>query len=255
MGQEKKNSPARGGEDIRERLILGLDIDDIAQAYGLIDKLAPYIKYYKVGLQLITKDGPRLAMTLKRKGLKIFYDAKFYDIPRTVYNASYEAARLGVNMFNVHASGGFDMIKAAREGAEAASLKLQIDRPLVLAVTVLTSMSNRDIKNIYKTTWDVKKLVLNFAKTAKKAGADGVVCSPKEVKVIRKELGGSFKIITPGIRLGRVAKDDQKRIMTPYDAIRAGSDYIVVARPILQADDKPGIVEKIMGQIREAAGK
>lgn len=237
--------------DIREKLILGLDIDDAAAAYSLIDRLAPHIKFYKLGLQLITKDGPRLVMTLKRKGLKIFYDAKFYDIPQTVYNACYEAARFGVNMVNVHASGGPKMIRYAREAVEAGASKMQLERPILLAVTVLTSFENRDLKNIYKTRMQVKDMVLYMAEMAKKAGADGVVCSPHEIKAIKKELGSDFIVVTPGVRVGKVEKDDQKRIMTPYDAIKNGADYIVVARPILQADDKMEMIDKIMKQIQE----
>jgi orotidine-5'-phosphate decarboxylase len=237
--------------DLREKLILGLDVDDAAAAYNLIDKLSPHIKYFKVGLQLITKDGPRMVMTLKRKGLKIFYDAKFYDIPQTVYNACYEATRLGVNMVNVHASGGPKMISFARQGIDAAAAKLQVEKPLLLAVTVLTSFENKDLKNILKTKMQVKEMVLHLAKMAKKAGANGVVCSPHEIKVIKKELGKDFIVVTPGVRVGKIEKDDQKRIMTPYDAIKHGADYIVVARPILQADDKLDVIEKIMKQIQE----
>jgi orotidine-5'-phosphate decarboxylase len=241
----------KGGTDLREKLILGLDLDDAAAAYSLIDRLAPHIKFYKVGLQLITKDGPRLVMTLKRKGLKVFYDAKFYDIPQTVYNACYEAARFGVNMVNVHAAGGPKMISYAREAVEAGASKMQLERPALLAVTVLTSFENRDLKNIFKTRMTVKEMVLHLAVMAKKAGADGVVCSPHEIKAIKKELGDDFIVVTPGVRMGKVEHDDQKRIMTPYDAIKNGADYIVVARPILQAEDKMDMIDKIMKQIQE----
>lgn len=241
--------------EVRERLILGLDIDDAAAAYNMIDKLAPHVKYFKVGLQLITKDGPRLVMTLKRKGLKVFYDAKFYDIPQTVYNACYEATRLGVNMVNVHASGGARMIKAAREGIDAASAKLQVDKPLLLAVTVLTSMNNADIKKNWKTAAKVKEMVLYLAKTAKKAGADGVVCSPLEIKMIKNELGRDFVVVTPGIRPGKTAKNDQKRIMTPKQAMEAGADYIVVARPILQAPDRVKAAQDIIEEMKKGVHK
>ncbi|HDT14724.1 MAG TPA: orotidine-5'-phosphate decarboxylase [Firmicutes bacterium] len=237
--------------DIRDRLILGLDVDDTAEAYNIIEKLSAHVKYYKVGLQLITKDGPRMVMTLKRKGCKIFYDAKFYDIPQTVYNACYEAVRLGVNMVNVHASGGAKMISYAREALEKASKKLQVEKPLLLAVTVLTSFDGKSYRQSTKASLDIKKMVLHQAKMAKKAGADGVVCSPLEIKIIRKELGDDFVIVTPGIRPGRVKKDDQKRTMTPKEAIQAGADYIVVARPILNAEDRKDAVEKITKQISE----
>jgi orotidine-5'-phosphate decarboxylase len=217
-------------------------VDDAAAAYGLIDKLSPHIKYFKVGLQMITKDGPRLIMTLKRKGIKVFYDAKFYDIPQTVYNACYEATRLGVNMVNVHASGGPKMISYAKEAIETAAAKLQVEKPLLLAVTVLTSFENKDLKNIFKTKLKVKEMVLHLAK---------MVCSPHEIKVIKKELGKDFIVVTPGVRVGKIEKDDQKRVMTPYDAIKHGADYIVVARPILQAEDKMDMIDKIMKQIQE----
>jgi orotidine-5'-phosphate decarboxylase len=241
--------------DAREKLILGLDIDDTGMVYSLIDKLAPFVKFYKVGLQLITKDGPRIVMTLKRKGLKIFYDAKFFDIPQTVYNACYEATRLGVNFVNVHAMGGIKMIKFAKQAIEDAAGKLQIEKPKLLAVTVLTSFENKEIKNILRTKFDIKKMVVHLAKMAKKAGADGVVCSPKEIRMIRKECGRDFIIVTPGIRIGKIEKDDQKRVMSPYEAIKHGADYIVVSRPIIQAEDKVEVVEKIINQMQEAYQK
>ncbi len=241
--------------DVREKLILGLDIDDMGMVYTLIDKLAPSVKFYKVGLQLITKDGPRIVMTLKRKGLKIFYDAKFFDIPQTIYNACYEATRLGVNFVNVHSMGGIKMIKSAKQAIEDASNKLQIDKPKLLAVTVLTSFENKEIKNIFRTKFDIKKMVVHLARMAKKAGADGVVCSPKEIRLIRRECGKDFLIVTPGIRIGKIEKDDQKRIMTPYEAIKHGADYIVVSRPIMQAEDKVEVVEKIINQMQEAYKK
>jgi len=237
--------------DIREKLILGLDVDDAAVAYGLIDKLAPHVKYYKVGLQMITKDGPRMVMTLKRKGLKVFYDAKFFDIPQTVYNACYEAVRLGANMINVHALGGPKMINYAREAIEKASAKLQFEKPLLLGVTVLTSMDKADLKKNLRTNVSVKNMVLHLARMAKKAGADGVVCSPREIKTIKRNLGKDFVVVTPGIRTGKISKDDQKRVMTPKQAIAAGADYIVVGRPILRAEDKQEEVQKIIKQISE----
>ncbi len=243
----------KGYEDIREKLILSLDVDDAAIAYDLIDKLAPHVKYYKVGLQLITKDGPRMVMTLKRKGLKVFYDAKFFDIPQTVYNACYEAVRLGVNMVNVHALGGPAMIKSAKQALEKGAAKMQFKRPLLLAVTVLTSMQKTDLRKNMRTNVGVKNMVLYLARQAKKAGADGVVCSPKEISLIKKNLGKDFVVVTPGIRTGKIAKDDQKRVMTPEKAVKSGADYIVVGRPILQAKDKQEAVHKILKQISGGA--
>jgi orotidine-5'-phosphate decarboxylase len=237
--------------DLREKLILGLDVDDTALAYSLIEKLSAHVKYYKIGLQLITKDGPRMVMTLKRKGLKVFYDAKFYDIPQTVYNACYEAARFGVNMVNVHASGGEKMIASAREALEKGASKMGLERPLLLAVTVLTSMDNKDLRKNYQTKLDTKKMVLHLAKTAKKAGADGIVCSPQEIRMIKRELGNDFVVVTPGIRAVKLKGDDQKRIKTAKEAIQDGADYIVVARPILQEEDKITAAQNIIKQIQE----
>lgn len=243
--------------DLREKLILGLDVDDTALAYSLIEKLSAHVKYYKIGLQLITKDGPRMVMTLKRKGLKVFYDAKFYDIPQTVYNACYEAARFGVNMVNVHASGGEKMIASAREALEKGSQKMGLERPLLLAVTVLTSMDNKDLRKNYQTALDTKKMVMHLASTAKKAGADGIVCSPQEIKMIKREFGPDFKVVTPGIRAVKLKGDDQKRVKTAREAIQDGADYIVVARPILQEADKITAAQNIIKQIQEGyhAGK
>jgi len=237
--------------EMREKLILGLDVEDSALAYDLIEKLAPHVKFYKVGLQLITREGPKIIMTLRRKGLKIFYDAKFYDIPQTVFNSCYEAARLGVNMVNVHALGGPKMIQYAKDGLEKASDKLQIHKPLLLAVTILTSYENKDLKKYMKINLPIKDMVLHLADMAKKAGADGIVCSPEETRIIKKEFGKDFVVVTPGIRMGKVNKDDQKRIKTPYEAIKDGSDYIVVARPILQSEDKQATIMEIINQIQE----
>jgi orotidine-5'-phosphate decarboxylase len=238
-------------QDIREKLILALDVDDMAIAYNIIDKLSPFIKFYKVGLQLITKDGIRIVTTLKRKGLKIFYDAKFFDIPQTVYNACYEATRLGVNMINVHAAGGITMMKYAKEAVETSSQKMQVERPLLLAVTILTSMDNKELKNNFATNLDTKSMVLHLAQNAIKAGVDGLICSPVELKMLRKEFGDSIVIVTPGIRIGKIKKDDQKRVMTPYDAIKNGADYIVIGRPIIQAENKVEVIEDIYKQIKE----
>ena len=246
-----KNEGGKTKYDLREKLILSVDMDDTAAAYSLIDKLGAYVKYYKIGNQLITKDGPRMVMTLKRKGLKVFYDAKFYDIPQTVYNASYEAARFGVNMINVHASGGPEMIARAKEGLLASSEKMRLEPPKLLAVTVLTSMDTKDIKKTLGVSISAKDMVLRLAAMAKKAGADGVVCSPQEIKLVKKEFGRDFIVVTPGIRMDNAKKNDQKRTMNPREAIAAGADFIVVGRPILQAPDKLEMVEKILNMIKE----
>lgn len=246
-----KSNGGKSTYDLREKLILSVDLDDAAAAYSLIDKLGAYVKYYKIGLQLITKDGPRMVMTLKRKGLKVFYDAKFYDIPQTVYNAAYEAARFGVNMMNVHASGGPDMIARAKEGLMASSEKMRLEPPKLLAVTVLTSMETKDLKKILGVELSAKEMVLKLALMAKKAGADGIVCSPQEIKLIRKEFGKDFLIVTPGIRMDNSKKHDQKRTMNPREAIAAGADYIVVGRPILEAPDKLEMIDRILNMIKE----
>ncbi len=217
----------------KEKIIIALDVSSIKELERLLKMLSPHVRIFKAGMELFYSCGPKLIDIIKKYDKEVFLDLKFHDIPNTVKNSAKAATRLGVFMFNVHASGGSAMMKAAIEGAEEESEKLGIDRPRILGVTVLTSMEAKESQ------------VLSLAKSAKEAGLDGVVASPKEAAIIRKEIGKDFLVITPGIRPEGTEAQDQKRIATPKEAFQAGADYIVIGRPITKAKDPVKVLEGI----------
>lgn len=233
---------------MKDKLIVALDVGNLKAAESLVETLYPSVKLFKVGSQLFTKEGPKAVEAIRRKGAKVFLDLKFHDIPNTITQASKSAAALGVFMFNVHALGGYDMMKAAVDAVKSAPRALKEARPKVLAVTILTSMDEKNLKNIGITD-NVESAVLKLAKLAKEAGLDGVVASAAEVAMIKREFGKDFLIVTPGVRPLWAAKDDQKRVATPREAIENGADYIVVGRPIIEADDPLKAAEKILEEI------
>ncbi|WP_371193040.1 orotidine-5'-phosphate decarboxylase [Glaciecola sp. SC05] len=213
-------------------VIVALDYDDIQAAKTLVAKLSPELCRLKVGKEMFTLYGPEWVKYLVGEGFDVFLDLKFHDIPNTVAKAVTAAAKLGVWMTNVHASGGPDMVRAAKEAAQSASIGAA---PLLTAVTVLTSMDERQFSAVYQTT-DIAKKVSELALLAQNAGADGVVCSAKEALLLRKQVDRKFCLVTPGIRPHGSDSNDQIRVMTPLAAIQAGVDYLVVGRPITQAD-------------------
>ncbi len=213
------------------RVIVALDFADAVQALALTERLDPAHCRLKVGKELFTRSGPALVETLQEKGFEVFLDLKFHDIPNTVAKACKAAADLGVWMVNVHAMGGRKMMEAAREAVASAS-----HRPRLIAVTVLTSMGDADLADI-GLQGSPEDNVRRLAGLAKSAGLDGVVCSPQEVDMLRNTIGGGFQLVTPGVRPVGAALNDQTRVATPEDAIRAGSSYLVIGRPITQADD------------------
>ena len=222
---------------MKNKIIIPLDVPTEEKAVELVEKLKDHVGAFKVGLELINNVGFGIFDKIKAAGAKkIFYDCKFCDIPNTVKGASFGATTQGVWMFNVHALGGFDMMKAAKDAAVEKAKELGIPTPLVIAVTILTSINN-DVLNSIGVEKDVKEEVASLAKLAKSAGMDGVVCSPHEISIIREACGEDFVIVTPGVRPKGSAIGDQKRVMTPLEAVTAGSDYIVVGRPITKADD------------------
>lgn len=232
-----------------EGLIVALDVPDLAGAEEVINRLNGLVKIFKVGLGLFTLYGPEAVNLVQKKGAKVFLDLKFHDIPNTVANSVRSAARLGVFMANVHTLGGVEMMRQAVYAADDEAKKLRLDRPKILGVTILTSMDKTDINEI-GIDRDLEEQVLYLSKTAKESGLDGVVASPEEVSAIRKNLGKDFIIVTPGIRPAWAkGKGDQKRIMTPKEAIEAGADYIVVGRPIIEAKDPLSAAEKIVEEI------
>lgn len=221
-----------------DKLIVALDLDNLEKAEELVDKLYPKVKYFKVGSQLFTNCGPEIIKFIKRKKAKVFLDLKFHDIPNTVASAASLATRLEVDIFNLHACGGTEMMKAALTASEKEAEKLKIKRPKIIAVTVLTSQKS-----------SIEE-VLKYASLAKQAGLDGVVASAQEAKAIREKMGKDFIIVTPGIRPGSFnKKDDQKRIATPKEAVENGADYIVVGRPIIEAENPVKVTDEILKEI------
>lgn len=212
-------------------IIVALDYDHGDKALAMAERLDPSRCRLKVGKQLFTCTGPKLVQQLQRQGFEIFLDLKFHDIPNTVAKAVTAAAELGVWMVNVHASGGLMMMQAAHQALQQCS-----HQPLLMGVTVLTSMDTKQLQQIgiYRTT---AEWVFELAQLTYQAGLDGVVCSAQETPLLRRQLSSRFRLVTPGIRLTRTTCDDQKRIMSPAAAQAAGSDYLVIGRPITGADD------------------
>jgi orotidine-5'-phosphate decarboxylase len=182
-------------------------------------------------------------------GGRVFLDLKYHDIPNTVAKAAAEAVKLGVSIFNVHALGGLAMMKAAADSAKETAEKHGLPRPVVLAVTVLTSMDQRGLQRELKITRPLRREVCHLARLAQRAGLDGVVASPQEIKMLRRSIRGAFVVLTPGVRPAWAGMDDQKRTMTPAEAVAAGADYLVVGRPVLKAEDRRAAVEKILEEI------
>jgi orotidine-5'-phosphate decarboxylase len=216
------------------RIIVALDVPGAEAALALAARLDPTMCKLKIGKELFTAAGPRFVAALAERGFAIFLDLKFHDIPNTVAGACRAAAGLGVWMLNVHALGGRAMMTAAREAVAGFA-----NRPLLTAVTVLTSHNGHDLEEI-GIAGSPATAALRLARLAQSSGLDGVVCSAEEAALLKRECGNAFRLVTPGIRPGAASRDDQSRIMTPAAAIKAGADYLVIGRPITQAAD-PGL--------------
>ena len=225
------------------RVIVALDYPDAASALQLVACLTPDLCRLKVGKELFTRAGPQLVEELAGRGFDVFLDLKFHDIPNTVASACHAAADLGVWMLNVHALGGERMLLAAREGIERAA-----QSPLLIAVTILTSMNTNDLVAVGLSGSPADN-VLRLAALAHQSGLDGVVCSSRETAILRNEHGPDFSLITPGIRPAGSQADDQRRVMTPADAIRAGSNYLVIGRPVTRADDPVSVLRTISSEL------
>jgi len=226
-------------------IVVALDYPDSAQALAMADRLCPDECRVKVGKELFTSAGPAVVETLQSKGFDVFLDLKFHDIPNTCAKAVGAAAELGVWMVNVHASGGRRMMDAAREEVEKKS-----HQPLLIAVTVLTSMEREDLADIGLNIEPVEQ-VERLAKLTQDCGFNGVVCSAQEVGLIRQACRPEFLTVTPGIRPAGTATGDQRRIMTPVQAKTAGVSYMVIGRPITQAQDPARACEEILSSLRE----
>jgi orotidine-5'-phosphate decarboxylase len=228
----------------RERIICALDTSDLSKCRRWVRALRGWIRWFKVGSELFSAAGTKAIHCVREEGGEVFLDLKFHDIPHTVERASEQAAKLGVGMFNVHASGGLDMMRAARRSVARGK-----QSPWILAVTVLTSMKAQTLRGELGIRRPLRKQVLHLAGLAEQAGLDGVVASAEEVRLIKQRLGRAFRVVTPGIRPLWASPDDQNRLVTPRGAFEAGADFIVIGRPITGARDPQEAAARIVAEI------
>ncbi|GKU78394.1 orotidine-5'-phosphate decarboxylase [Paenibacillus sp. L3-i20] len=238
-------------EQAAGRVMVALDYPDAKAAERLIEELKGIPCYMKVGMQLFYAAGPSFVESLKKRGYYVFLDVKMHDIPNTVKGGANSVTRLGVDMFNVHAAGGTAMMEAALEGVEQAMIAGGT-KPSVIAVTQLTSTSQEVLNEQIGITGSVESAVLRYAELAKAAGLNGVVASPSEVVAIKEACGVAFQTVTPGIRPVGAALNDQSRIMTPSDALRQGTDFMVIGRPITASPNPRAALESIIEELTQA---
>ncbi|MBN2284064.1 MAG: orotidine-5'-phosphate decarboxylase [Deltaproteobacteria bacterium] len=233
----------------RERLIFALDVtDDMAAAMKWVDRLKNHVGLFKIGKEAFTRFGPAVVQAVLERGGRVFLDLKYHDIPNTVARAAENAVALDVSMLNVHAAGGRRMMTEAMEAVRTRAARLDRPVPIVLAVTVLTSLDDDDVAEV-GFSLPAGDLAVRLAVLARDAGLSGVVASPREILPIREACGDSFVIVTPGIRYDASGADDQKRTLAPKEAVRRGADYIVVGRPIRTAPDPLAVAEAIGEEI------
>jgi orotidine-5'-phosphate decarboxylase len=232
-----------------DRLIVALDFDTQDKALEFVKKLKGEVRFFKVGFELFSSCGPVIVEKIRALGFDVFLDLKYHDIPNTVAKAAVSVTGLGAYMFNVHALGGFDMMKKTVIDAALESKRLGIRKPKIIAVTVLTSMDEAALSSV-GIDESVKNEVLKLALLAKEAGLDGVVASPLEAKMIREACGEEFLIVTPGVRPQGATANDQKRVATPKSAIEDGANYIVVGRPITEAKDPVQAARGILEEMK-----
>jgi orotidine-5'-phosphate decarboxylase len=233
-------------EQAREKIIFALDSNEFAHVQYWAETLSDRVGMFKVGKQLFTACGPATVRMIQKFGGEVFLDLKFHDIPNTVAMASLEAARLGVKLFNLHALGGYEMMARTVEALDKEFKGGE--RAQVLAVTILTSSTEETLRQVGIES-PVEEMVVRLATLARKAGIDGVVASPREIPLIREACGPDFLIVTPGVRPAFAALNDQKRVMTPAEAVRAGGDFLVIGRPIGDAPDPAAAAEMILDEI------
>jgi orotidine-5'-phosphate decarboxylase len=237
-------------ENLSSQVIVALDVDSLEQARDLVSGLHPYFRIFKVGHQLFTHYGVRAVGMVKELGGEVFLDLKFHDIPETVARACEEATRHQAFLFTVHALGGREMIQRAAEQTRMAAEKFRARKPLVMAVTILTSLNQEQIGEV-GIDLPMKNAVNRLAQLSKAGGADGVIASAQEVTLIKESCGKEFLVVTPGIRPAFASAHDQKRTATPKEAFQSGADYIVIGRPITQAKNPVEAAKKLIEELRE----
>lgn len=236
-------------DEARKKIIFALDVNGISEIERYAEMLSNSVGMFKIGKELFTACGLEAVKTVQKHGGEVFLDLKYHDIPNTVAKAMVEASRLGVQLTNLHALGGAEMMATA---AQAVRKEFGEDRPRLLAVTILTSSTTETLRGV-GIEYPVEQMVVRLAKLAQEAGMDGVVASPLEIGLIRQACGKNFLIVTPGVRPSFASMDDQKRVMTPGEAISAGADYLVIGRPIAKADNPVIAAEKIVDEIMTVA--
>ena len=236
----------------QDKLIVALDVDNLEAADQIVTQLSDSVKTFKIGKQLFTATGPASVKQLVEAKKSVFLDLKFHDIPNTAAGAVASATTIGATMINIHASGGFEMMRTAREAADRNATELGIPKPVLLGVTILTSIDEASFQRDFGTQRKLKDQVAYLAELAQKAGLNGVVASALEIELIRRACGEDFVIVTPGIRPVWAASGDQRRVMTPAEAIAAGADYIVVGRPITASKNPREAATEIIKEIKTA---
>ncbi len=233
-------------KETRDFLIVSLDVSSIEESLEIVETLGEVVSFYKVGLELFTRSGPGIVEILKKKEKRVFLDLKLHDIPNTVSGAVNAAIAMGADILTLHTLGGFEMM----ETAQKAVWNQGAEKPIILGVTILTSLDEAFLKDILGIEKSLNEEVLDLASIAKSAGLGGVVASAEEVSSIKERCGKDFIVATPGIRLRGTEKDDQKRFSTPFDAIINGSDYLVVGRPIIKSENMRRAAENIIMEIK-----
>lgn len=236
---------------VEEKIIIALDVGTKAEALALAGRL-PDARIFKVGMELFTAEGPSLLEEVAQLGKKAFLDLKYHDIPNTAAGAVRSAVRHGVHMLTLHASGGREMLGRAVEAARSEAAKTGQPAPILLAVTVLTSFTDEQLREI-GCAGPVAEQVLRLAALARSSGVDGVVCSPHEIEIIKGEFGGDLLVVTPGIRPAWARAQDQKRVMTPAEAVLKGADYMVIGRPVTAAPSPRDAFGKIIQELTQTA--
>lgn len=240
-------------ERIDQKIIVALDFPSVEEALRLVESLADFKPFLKIGMQLFYLGGPNLVYQLKEQGYPIFLDLKLHDIPNTVRGAAQSLTRLGVDLMTVHCAGGSRMMEAALEGIDQGLASGAVP-PRVVGITQLTSTSEQVMNEELNIAGSMEACILHYAKLAKRSGLHGVVCSPLEVEMIKENIGQDFLVVTPGIRPASSEKDDQVRVTTPKEAIRLGADYLVIGRAITRAENPRHAYQTILDEVKGANG-